>query len=96
MSDRLHTHNYIDETTFVDGHLHRMWGVTSAEPFTPGHVHHMSGNTTLDDGHFHVYDVITSPGRRKGPHGHFHEYRGDTQVAEEHTHGFRGFTSLAL
>jgi hypothetical protein len=39
MSQEMHTHYYMGETSYDDGHIHRYRGITSPSPNYPGHTH---------------------------------------------------------
>lgn len=93
MPNYLHSHNYNGVTSVTDRHDHRYIGRTNKEPDVRGHTHLMEGYTTRDDGHIHFYRLRTGPAvYRQG--GHYHYYQGDTDVADRHTHGMNGYTSL--
>lgn len=93
MSQRMHNHNYIGETSYDDGHSHRYRGVTSPSLNYPGHTHLLLGNTTFNDRHLHQYRVPTDQ-QIETRNGHFHEYSGDTDYTQGHDHVMQGSTSV--
>jgi len=93
MPNGLHTHSFMGGTSFAHGHAHRYMGVTSLVPNFPGHVHFMADNTSFDNGHWHAFRLVTSPAVYFVS-GHYHLYRGATEVADGHTHDMEGPTVI--
>ncbi len=93
MNQAMHTHYYMGETSFDDGHTHRFRGETSPSPDFPGHTHLLMGDTSVDDRHRHEYRISTSRQIAAGG-GHYHDYNADTEYAHGHVHAMRGFTSV--
>jgi len=57
-----HKHALLTNTDFFENHHHEIGVLTGlAIPVGPGdkHVHFVDGNTTLDDGHFHLFQFTT-------------------------------------
>jgi len=89
-----HVHDYCTETTFDQGHSHRMYGATGYEiPFGNSHVHSYYGVTTVNNAHIHHYSGITGPAIPLAEGGHTHEYQGPTTVDLGHRHYFKSLTS---
>ena len=84
----MHTHEYINSTTYDDGHKHNMMGFTTESPDTPGHVHCLAGHTSLADGHVHNYCYQTCPAFYDIHGDHYHLYNGVTDMADGHVHGY--------
>ncbi|WP_084331129.1 YmaF family protein [Ruminiclostridium cellobioparum] len=53
----------------------------------------MEGVTSYNNGHIHYYTDYTGPAVYIDG-GHYHNYMGETQVADRHTHRFSGRTSV--
>lgn len=93
MPNQLHSHGFAGGTSFADGHAHQYMGVTSLDMDYPGHVHLMADNTSFVDGHLHAFRLVTSPAIYFAG-GHYHLYRGATEVADRHTHNMQGPTII--
>lgn len=92
MSQRMHTHYYMGETSYNDGHIHNYRGITSPSPNYPNHTHLLMGDTTVNDRHLHEYRISTNR-QIETRDGHYHEYSGDTDYAQGHDHSMQGSTS---
>lgn len=84
----MHTHQYINSTTFDDSHKHFMKGLSSESPDIPGHVHQMEGFTSLEDGHVHRYSNQTCPAFYDIHGDHYHLYSGITCTSDGHVPGY--------
>ncbi|MCX7709290.1 MAG: YmaF family protein [Clostridia bacterium] len=85
----MHTHRYVNTTSYDDGHRHGFKGVTSCSSEDPAHIHYMVGTTTYEDGHTHRYRLQTSPAIIVNGQ-HYHLYCGVTTVDDEHLHSMDG------
>ncbi|WP_308464576.1 YmaF family protein [Fictibacillus barbaricus] len=54
------------------------------------HVHQYSTQTSVNDGHSHTVQGVTSPA--KNSMGHVHKYEGTTTFDDGHVHRFSGTT----
>jgi len=60
--DGSHKHAILTNTDFFENHHHEIGVLTGLPiPVGPGdkHVYFVDGNTTLDDGHFHLFQFTT-------------------------------------
>ncbi len=88
-----HIHCYSSDSSYTDGHVHRLSGTTS-----PGfaarlsHVHHYRGVTSLEDGHVHYYEGTSGPATFLSSGGHSHQYYGYTSIDDQHAHEYNAKT----
>jgi hypothetical protein len=93
MQNDMHTHQYQGISSFNSGHFHYYTGTTSPSPDTLGHVHILEGETVLSDNHVHHYKITSEPAIHSGK-GHYHNYRGNTDITNSHLHMIAGSTSM--
>jgi hypothetical protein len=89
-----HIHCYSSDSSFVDGHVHRLSGTTGlGDAAGLSHVHHYQGVTNLEDGHVHYYEGTTGPAVYLAGEGHSHQYYGYTSIDDQHAHEYNAKTN---
>lgn len=88
-----HVHSYRVPTSYTNGHIHWMAGVTGPPiPMGPSHVHYYSTVTTFDQGHVHCASGVTGPSIPCPGGGHTHLLTGCTSVNHYHSHYYGSYT----
>lgn len=96
----IHVHTFLTETNVSDDHQHVMLGVSGpAREYGVSHVHRLRGRTSFlaedDEGHWHMFDVMTGPAVEMPDGTHTHYYNGTTSYDDGHCHTFADVTGLA-
>ncbi|MDD4601818.1 hypothetical protein SDC9_27497 [bioreactor metagenome] len=96
----MHVHTFLTETNVACEHQHIMLGVSGPfREYGGSHVHRLRGRTSFmaeeDEGHWHLYDVMTGPAVPMPDGTHTHYYNGKTSYDDGHCHTFADVTGLA-
>lgn len=96
----MHVHTFLTETNVADEHQHIMIGVSGpSREYGVSHVHRLRGRTSFlaeeEEGHWHLYDVMTGPAVEMPDGTHTHYFNGTTSYDDEHCHTFADVTGLA-
>jgi hypothetical protein len=88
-----HVHSYSSDSSYDDGHTHRLSGTTGYGLFSGySHVHHYRGVTSFENAHVHYYEGTSGPAVSLASGGHAHQYFGLTSVDGQHVHEYHAKT----